>query len=555
MPRVQFAVLEQAKVEEQRATKEGEAMKIAVNYNRVSSDGQERDGTSLESQQQACLKLATELGYDVPERFMVRETYSGLTLDRPRLTEVRQWVRDGEVQAIVAYTLDRLSRDPVHFIILQEEMKKAGVEIILATESLDSSDMGKLISHIKGYAAKLEVEKIKERTGRGIRTRALSGKLPNGRGGRLYGYLYMQGKGEGRGIRIPNEDEAEVVRQIFNWLLEEGLSINGITKRLRLSSHPPRESASTWGRSGVYAILTNPAYCGRTYVFRETRVKVEADGKPRGNRRKTIHQQRSKDEWIEIPNATPPIISEDVFNAAQERLQRNRDLAKRNTKRDYLLRGLVKCRACGRNYVGTTHSNRSNGRVHQRSYYRCGARDSISPVRCNNRRLRADYLDGAVWEQIESLLAKPEIILAEVQTKQEQTGDIGVLERNLERTMVQLANREKQKTRAWKAFEITGDEETFKQSIGQLRGEVEALQREESRLQHEIAANVQFTPDTQDVKKACETVRQNLNNLSLEDKRQAMDILQVKVWIDDSTVVIEGTIPVPEVSIASRSLT
>jgi hypothetical protein len=130
-----------------------------------------------------------------------------------------------------------------------------------------------------------------------------------------------------------------------------------------------------------------------------------------------------------------------------------------------------------------------------------------------------------------------------------------VLERNLERTRVQLANREKQKTRAWKAFEITGDEETFKQSIGQLRGEVEALQREESRLQHEIAANVQFTPDTQDVKKACETVRQNLNNLSLEDKRQAMDILQVKVWIDDSTVVIEGTIPVPEVSIASRSLT
>ena len=547
---MQFTLLEQAKVEGDK-----EAMKFALTYGRVSTDGQERDGTSLESQQQACLKMALELGYDVPERFMVQETYSGLTLDRPRLNEVRQWVRDGEVQAIVAYTLDRLSRDPVHFIILQQEMEKAGVEIILATESLDSSDMGKLISHIKGYAAKLEVEKIKERTGRGIRTRALLGKLPNGRGGRLYGYLYIQGRGEGRGIRIPNEDEAEVVRQIFNWLLEEGLSINGITKRLRLSSHPPRESASTWGRSGVYAILTNPAYCGRTYVFRETRVKVEADGKPRGNRRKTIHQQRSKDEWIEIPNATPPIISEDVFNAAQERLQRNRDLAKRNTKRDYLLRGLVKCRACGRNYVGTTHTNRSNGRVYQRSYYRCGARDSLSPVRCNNRRLRADYLDRVVWEQIESLLANPEIVMAEVQRKQEHIRDIGVLERNLERTRAQLANREKQKTRTWKAFEITGDEETFKQSIGQLRGEVETLQREESRLQHEIAANVQFTPDPQDIRKACETVHRNLKGLSLGDKRQAMEALQVKVWIDGNTIEAEGSIPLPEGSIASRSLT
>jgi site-specific DNA recombinase len=530
-------------------------MRIALTYGRVSTDGQERDGTSLESQQQACLKLATELGYDVPERFTVQETYSGLTLDRPRLNEVRQWVRDGEVQVVVAYTLDRLSRDPVHFIILQEEMKRAGVEIILATESLDNSDMGKLISHIKGYAAKLEVEKIKERTGRGTRTRAELGMLPNGRGGRLYGYLYMQGKGEGRGIRIPNEDEAEVVRRVFSWLLEEGLSINAITKRLRLSSNRPPESAPTWGRSSVYAILKNPAYCGKTYVFRETRVKVEADGKAKGHRPKATHQQRPKDKWMEIPNATPPIISEDVFNAAQERLQRNRDLAKRNTKRDYLLRGLVKCRACGRNYVGTTSISRQNGNVYQRSYYRCGARNNLSPVKCYSRLLRADYLDGAVWEQIESLLAKPEIILAEVQRKQEQTGDIGVLERNLERTRLQLANREKQKTRTWKAFEITGDEETFKQSIGQLRGEVETLQREESRLQQDIAANVQFTPDPQDVKKACEMVRQNLNNLSLEDKRQAMDILQVKVWIDASTVAIEGTIPVPEVCIASRSLT
>ena len=59
------------------------------------------------------------------------------------------------------------------------------------------------------------------------------------------------------------------------------------------------------------------------------RVKVEADGKARGHRPKATHQQRPKDEWMEIKNATPPIISEDMFNAAQERLQRNRDLAKR----------------------------------------------------------------------------------------------------------------------------------------------------------------------------------------------------------------------------------
>lgn len=230
-------------------------------------------------------------------------------------------------------------------------------------------------------------------------------------------------------------------------------------------------------------------------------------------------------------------------------------MVSRNTKRQYLLRGLVKCRACGRSYVGTTHINRSNGRVYQRSYYRCGARNGISSVRCDNRRVRVDYLDRAVWEQIESLLANPEIFMAEVQRKQEAAQDTSVLERNLERTRTQLANREKQKARAWKAFEITGDEKTFKGSISQLQSEVEAFRQEESRLRQAIVANVQFRPNPQDIREACELVRRNLKGLSLEDKRLAMDALQLKVWIDGNAIEAEGSIPLQDVSIASRSLT
>ena len=530
-------------------------MRVAVPYCRVSTEDQEREGSSLGSQLEACLKMAKEKGCEVPERYVISEVWSGLTLERPGLNQLRNWVRDGEVDAVVVYSTDRLSRDPVHLLLLVEEFDKKGVELVFVTEPLDNSMEGQLLGFVRGWASKLEALKIRERTMRGSRSRASSGKLPNGRGGRLYGYLYMKGKGEGRGIRVPNADEAEVVRQVFNWLLQEGLSIYAITKRLRLSGHPPPESAAAWGRSSVYAILTNPAYCGRTYVFRETRLKVEPDGKSRDNGRKTIHQQRPKEEWIEIPNATPPIISEDVFNAAQERLQKNKEMSSRNTKRQYLLRGLIKCRACGRNYIGTTHNRKSDGGVYQRSYYRCGGRDSLSPVRCDNRRLPAGDLDRAVWGQIESLLANPEIVMTELQRKQEHAKDVGVLERHLARTKAQLANRDKQKARAWKAFEITGDEETFRQTIGQLQSEVEALQEGESRLQQEIAANAQFSPDPQDIKDACELVRRNLKGLSLDDKRQAMEALQLKVWIDGNAVEVEGAIPLPELPIASRSVT
>ena len=102
-----------------------------------------------------------------------------------------------------------------------------------------------------------------------------------------------------------------------------------------------------------------------------------------------------------------------------------------------------------------------------------------------------------------------------------------MLERNLNTVKAQLASREKQKAGVWKAFELTGDEETFKKSIGQLQREVESLQQERLRLEGAIKGIRQFSPDVDDVKRACEVMRQNLKGLNLEDKRMALEALQV----------------------------
>jgi site-specific DNA recombinase len=235
----------------------------AVVYCRVSTEDQEREGTSLDSQREACIKKAWELGYEAPEEFIILETYSGLTLDRPKLPQLRQWVRDKEVEAVIAYTLDRLSRDPVHFIILQQELERAGVDLILVTETIDSSDLGKLITYIKGYAAKLEAEKIRERTMRGARTRASQGKIPIGGTGKLYGYSYIIGKGEHEGIRYVNEDQAKWVREMYHWLVDDGLTVNAITYRLRALGIPTPGKSPFWRSGRVHEILTNPAYTGK----------------------------------------------------------------------------------------------------------------------------------------------------------------------------------------------------------------------------------------------------------------------------------------------------
>jgi len=154
----------------------------------------------------------------------------------------------------------------------------------------------------------------------------------------LVGSKPVAGEPDGA-VRIVYEGEAKVVQDMYQWLIEEGLSTNAITHRLRLMNIPTPSGQGFWIRSTVRKILTNSAYCGRTFAFTETygepKFRMKADTK----RSKTGRVRRPRGEWVEIPNATPAIISESTFQAAQEQLKKNRAMATRNSKHQYLLRG------------------------------------------------------------------------------------------------------------------------------------------------------------------------------------------------------------------------
>jgi site-specific DNA recombinase len=157
--------------------------------------------------------------------------------------------------------------------------------------------------------------------------------------------------------------------------------------------------------------LRNPAYTGKTYAF-------------------TFYQGTNKrkppDEWIEIPDATPAIISEELFAAAQAQLKLNYEKSQRNTKQQYLLRDRhVYCRQCGKAYCG--HIDRTI------RYYRCPGKNRItSPVNpCSNRNWRADKLETLVWEKIESILKNPDLIIAEIEKQRDKANNIGILESEL----------------------------------------------------------------------------------------------------------------------------
>ena len=125
----------------------------------------------------------------------------------------------------MAYAIDRLSRDPVHLGVILSEAEHQGVQVECVTEPLDDTPEGQLLRYIRGYAAKVELEKIRERNLRGKHACVRNGKI-HGHGIERYGYrrdkeLDDHGKLVKNGKRSPYEPEAVSVHQIFQWYAEE----------------------------------------------------------------------------------------------------------------------------------------------------------------------------------------------------------------------------------------------------------------------------------------------------------------------------------------------
>jgi len=509
-------------------------MNAAV-YTRVSTDNQESEGTSLQTQLEACLKYCQDKGYEVAYRFS--EAYSGLTIDRPKLNELRELVRNDAIDVLVVYCLDRLSRDPTHGVILTQELEKHHVTLEAVIEDVDNSELGKLISYIRGFASKLEAEKIRERTIRGKKAKAAMGRIPSGGFARTYGYNYIKVAHENGGQRVINESEAKWVWQIYHWLVNDGMSTTAITYRL-ITLGVPTKFGRQWCKQAVRLILTNPAYVGKTYAF------TTANGK---------QFNKPQTEWIEIPNVTPPIIEPSLFEAARKQLQLNRQKASRNLKYEYLLRGHMFCKRCGRPFRGWASGGRIGAEHKLVTRYRCAGKSKLEAPfdRCTNKSWRADKLEALVWQQIERVLGNPELIITEIEKQRQGADQLGVLGAELQQVKHQLKmlDHDQEQLLQWalKGF----PEETVVTENKRINEKRITLQAQKVELEAQIKVSQEASISLPKLERFIKLMQEKLNTLDFETKRMALEMLGIKVWLDGDSVEITGTLPVAEDAIVT----
>ncbi len=493
---------------------------FATIYCRVSTSAQAEEGTSLASQRDACTKWAAEHGYLVKDDFVFLEDWSGADLDRPKLDRVRDLINLGMAQAVICYAIDRLARDPIHVGIIAEECGKRGAELLFVQEPLDSSPEGALIRYVKGYAAQIERERIKERTLRGKRSRARMGFMVQGTGKGTYGYRYIPEHKK----RVIDDLEAQVVRRIFEGCIK-GESCHAIAVALNLDQICAF-GGGLWYPLTIKRILTNPAYKGVTIFGRTRRVRV--------NGKRRLIEERKPEEWIEIPDATPAIVSDTLFEMAQDALRKpKRQIT--SEPRNYLLTSHLECE-CGAPVVGTT-LNRTY------RYYRCRSTwpTTARPRTCDAKYIKADIIEEKVWMAIREVLQRPELIIQEFNAQ--QSGQ-AVLEEEIKRTsglIKRLDDQERRLIRLFGMARVTEDH---------LVSEVEKVKKTRAGLDEKLAllrtqqTKLHRTKGLSDqVRAFCAYVASQLDQFDFEKKRLALQALQIRVIAGYERAKLFGVIP------------
>jgi len=526
-------------------------IQVAI-YARVSSEQQAQAGT-IGSQLAALQQKVAQDGLQLSEELtFVDEGYSGSTLIRPALEQLRDVVALHGLERLYIHSPDRLARKYAYQVLLIDEFERAGVEVIFLNRALGQSPEDDLLLQVQGMVAEYERAKILERSRRGKRHAAQSGQV-SVLSGAPYGYRYISKQDGGGQARYEIVlDEARVVRQIFTWVGHERVSIQEVCRRLQQAEERTRTGKTTWDRTTVWGILKNPAYKGQA-AFGKTKVgpmqpKLRPQrGDPAQPRRPVSTREVPEEQWLYIP--VPPLVSEALFETVQTQLEENRQRA-RQRKRGarYLLQGLLVCAQCQYAYYGKAVSNKSaKGKKRDYAYYRCIGTDAYrfgGERICDNLQVRTDKLDEWVWQEVCALLAEPQRLQQEYQRRLDKPGRKN---EDLTTTQAQLSKVRQGLARLIDSYaEGFIEKQEFEPRIKRLRQRLTELEDQDRQLRTELTQQAELRLVITQLEDFALKVKDGLAEADWLTKRDLIRTLVQRVEIGPEKVnVVFRVIPDP----------
>ncbi len=261
--------------------------KKAVIYCRVSTKEQVDEGNSLVTQEKNCREYAAKNGYEVIQIF-VEQGESAKTTDRTELRKLMSFcaLKKNGVCVVIAYKIDRISRNTDDYSQIRIILKKHGVQIKSTSEHFENTPAGRFMENIIANVAQFDNDVRAERSIVGMRQALVEGR-----------YVWMAPLGysnvkiDGKSTITPNQ-LAESIKEAFELIATKKLSVN--ETRIYISTKGIcKKDGSPIGKSHFYQLLDNKIYIGKVHKFSEV-----------------------------FQGKFPALISENLFNAVQSIVKR-----------------------------------------------------------------------------------------------------------------------------------------------------------------------------------------------------------------------------------------
>lgn len=374
-------------------------------YARVSTD-EERQLDSLEHQTEFFTEFAKAHGHHLVHVY-ADEGISGKQLKkRDAFNKMMNDSKLGLFDLVVVKDVSRFARNTVDLLTSVRQLKSQGIEILFVNNSQKVLGESEFIITLLGAVAQEESSNLSKRVKFGKNINSKKGRVPP----RIFGYDRI----DNFTLEI-NEEEANIVREIYHLYIDEGYGCRLIAKELERNGMLTK-FGNAWTQRNIRRVLENPIYCGHYINHRYGVVDfLEGEVKPLPA---SEHYHHERPEWA--------IVSPERFQQAQEILKQRRtqygnSYAHRTGRYSgrHLFSTLIRCQECGLAFTRRVVHNAHSDYI----YWRCPTNNEYTAKRCpNNTILREDDLIQALSDYLRGIVEDKDSLTKEILGRSEEAG-------------------------------------------------------------------------------------------------------------------------------------